>query len=1123
MRKYLLTVMITLAFIANAKAQTYQNVLDTVYARNVCIEDMVNNYVSNTDRPEYDKKGNLVKPETGSNSWIRYLSTWPTGTRKLAYYVHMPAGHARADMLITTRANQTPTVHVNFIDPVTNDTLYKDDILIPEPGKKQTVECLPDINIEKDGWYRLDFYCENGNDYLGRFDYITFQRESKDAICTPRIYSALATYLNSWRTSNTAAPAGASYDCVYLEVQAPEDEESINSYISTMNLLGGYLGIQSCLNGDLTPRNYFKDYWHNVIFSMWDNGDTDKTPYLPEYLRSGGFDKHEMVKFNRFGNEGTGIQAMKGNGDWWQPGKWVQMLFTCRPEDITVTLQDQAGNDSITLLYNNTIVSLWYKMSDETEWTYHATLRKSGMGNYVDTWGAFLENWSPTAGQFKRTALFRNCYLHSIASGKWYNCNTTTTGFYYDRNRLRADLRDRRLDMEFGVKDDNKTVYMSAGGFFTMHNGVNKTISVPLATSDECVDTIDLNVMRRRVDQAIVHYEDSVMIKRVTDAIRSIDKMKEIAKEVVDGVDKFNGYRKADAQALIDAYDDGNCTSISVLRNALRNLAGSAEPLKYSSVLRKENIGTFRAYQLYQATGEGVVAGTTVDGVNTLRAVNSENKNAVEAAKEFVPVYDPMANWVVLRFEEDDTYYLYNIGLGKYLDMSQATLLGNKPVAVEISKATRGFSIKQGSWYLSVTPTSSAATITRARSAGLSSYFELRDNITEQPSDEYIYNLIDQTKMYNDLMAELSDVSDILSLPEGVVGSLADAADRAKLEQAYNGGDLNAGEAAAVIEMLKQMKRIEFAPEKVVYRVRSASSGNKSKPYMTMNDDLTLSITSADNGNASQLWRFVRSGEGYLIYSQGKGLGEIALSNSKRVTATDEPVVAYLTDLGNAHFTITGAANSAYSIGTSSTNLSTASSRNERAQWFLEPVATYEVTSNAGGFASLCVDFDVILPDDVTAYVATSVTADGVLKLEQLESNQLETGKPVLLFGAPNSVFALNAAAPFLTSMMEMSMLRGTLLSETVEQGSVYTLAAEGSEAFMQPLAQSVLPANEVYVPVDDVPVGLAKLTFDFDPTGIFSLPAQASSAKTYDVQGRQVGELTKGILIRDGKKHVNR
>ena len=47
-----------------------------------------------------------------------------------------------------------------------------------------------------------------------------------------------------------------------------------------------------------------------ALFSAWDNGDTDKNPNLPSYLRSGAIDNNTDVKISRFGNEGTGIQSM---------------------------------------------------------------------------------------------------------------------------------------------------------------------------------------------------------------------------------------------------------------------------------------------------------------------------------------------------------------------------------------------------------------------------------------------------------------------------------------------------------------------------------------------------------------------------------------------------------------------------------------------------------------------------------------------------------------------------------------------------------------------------------------------------------------------------------------------
>lgn len=1132
MKKFLLSSLCALLAAVSMSAQNYQAIPDTVYARNACLER--DNWLENTDRPEYDKQGRLKKTPGESdsstkNTW-RYYLTWPSGNTTVAYYVHVPEGHFKADMVISTKTGKTATVKTKFIDPETQQVLYSADLQLNQPGAKQTVECVPDMVITRDAWYRLEFYCENGSSLLDRFDYVLCYHESKTAVCTPRIYSAIATYLNSWKSTNAEAPSGASYDFVYLEVQAPEGQEHINSYISTMNLLGGYLGIQSCLNQN--SRNYFGDYWRNVIFSMWDNGDVDKTPYLPDYLRSGGFDKNEHVVFNRFGNEGTGIQAMKGEASWWEPGKWVQMLFTCRPEDITVTIEDDNGQEQ-TFTYNNTLVTLWYKMEDQDEWIYQATLRKSGLGNYVDTWGSFLENWVPTAGQFQRTAVFRNCYLHSIASNKWYHCNRASSGVYYDPSRLRSDLRDRRIDMNWGVWDeDPSAIYMTAGGYVNMHDCVMRTYDVPLSQDQACVDTIDTHRLLKRVDQAVKNYYTNTVMEERISASGNVTGLKALMKQLLDEADHFNGYRSEDLAGLQDLYENGSGT-FAIQKMQLRNITSNKMPLIYSTVQRMENIGTYRAYVLHHPQGMGDVIAAEIDGVRTLAAANSTTLRATEQAKQFLPVTDNAGNWVIIRPDKGSTYYLYNIGLGKFLNLDNASFLSNQAVPVEIAYSNgNGFSFKQNGNYLSITPTSATATITKSRTLNSSCYFDLRDNITMQPTDDFINGIIEKTLQAGDFNALIEEVNAVLELPEGVVGSIADPETLAILKDAVNGGDITYEELA---ELLHNAARVPFEPATTLYRIRSSARTYMARPYITLGDNTDLTLAPLNPQNAGQIWQFRQEGEGYRLTTQAVGVQPLPNLTGQTVVVEEDPGVTYLVDLGGSHFALCGSQSNTFGIYASNSTLKTGSISTANGQWFLEPATTFQVSFDANGLASFCADFDMALTADIKAFTATNVSVDGEVTIEPVDGANIPASTPVLLASTPETsglltvgiVEAATAPADATPSTAPKAtangLLKGTYQTAAVEANTAYLLQPDKAEKPQFALsAATTVPANTAYLAVGDVPAALQTLTIGNLPDGIRAIHGSASSqGKAYDLQGRRTEHPNKGIVIQDGKKVV--
>ncbi len=87
----------------------------------------------------------------------------------------------------------------------------------------------------------------------------------------------------------------------------------------SIGLMRLYMGIQ--VNG---PDR------HDVIFSVWDNGDTDIDPNLAEHLKSGTLDSDEDIAIERFGNEGIGSKVFKQD-DYWVPGEFVQFICNARP------------------------------------------------------------------------------------------------------------------------------------------------------------------------------------------------------------------------------------------------------------------------------------------------------------------------------------------------------------------------------------------------------------------------------------------------------------------------------------------------------------------------------------------------------------------------------------------------------------------------------------------------------------------------------------------------------------------------------------------------------------------------------------------------------------------------
>lgn len=715
---------VSLSFSTVTTAQTYKEDVDTIWgAYNVkLVKGKSVNFPSTT-------RGELY-------SWPTYTQNGKDRTVTLAYYVHLPTGKVNGTAYLTAKSGVNTHVKFRLINPVNNDTLIAEDHTLT-PGEENKVNVVKDYDVATDGWYRLEYSPYNGDvpkseglvsgtTLISKFRYTLFQRESDDAIVLPWIYSSLSTYMNQFSTTDSDAPTGASYDWCYMEIFVPKEYERGNTYWSCMNLLGGYLGIQTGQRNDPFTDGSFVN--RTSIFSMWDNGDTSITPDLPDYMRSGAMDYDDpSITITHYDNEGSGTHTHLDHT--WESGKWVQILFNCRPENTTVTLQDANGAD-YDIKYGNTVVSFWWKQEDEDAWHYLSTLRKAGESEYVDSWLAFIENWNTHEGTEKRRAFYRNAYKHSIASGKWYYCNKAYVSKYDDTSRYRKDKRDRREDIGYGLGETldpamKNTFYMETGGFDQRNDWKNKWLQLPMVDDNTAVDTINIDALFARVKRAMLNNK-AVEIKQ--DLGSTNDSVMATAKLIIDNANQFNFYPAEDIAEIQQLYNSclSNTSQISALRTAIETLCTTVMPLKYGSAANLNSIGTRRAYQLYNGHGYGIVCGGSNGSSMTVQ--------------EKVDVTDPLNNWIIVRNEANRTYQLYNIGLKKYLDLSKSNHLSDNPKEVTISTNGTYFSFKQGSLYLSITQDKSSIEATTSTSQR--SWFALYDNIASEPTQELADELL---------------------------------------------------------------------------------------------------------------------------------------------------------------------------------------------------------------------------------------------------------------------------------------------------------------------------------------------------------------------------------------------
>ena len=375
---------------------------------------------------------------------VLYSTTWPESGYVPVLYIHFPVGTFQV-----TSANDA-AVRVNVRDASTGI-----DVATNRSARNFS------FTSAEEGWYR--FQLTGGTPGVTVLKDFTVSSNNASGT-NSNVYmagwrSAPSLHISGFGSSDTSLPSGNAFDWIYDEVMLPPDADYYGTYVEAFGFNGGYIGIQN--NGSNGGTDF-----RTVIFSSWDNGDTEADPDLADFKRSGivATGEAEHITAERFGGEGTGCHIMM-NGKLWKPGKWVRFLLNTRPEQITLS-------DGTT--YNNTLLSAWYWAEGvDTEWHYIGTLRQAGTTNYFGSgFNAFLEEYTRgnnSQGCAIHKAYYRRIFTRSMQSGSWYNRNQ----FIWSHTDGGTD-DGARNDWYQSAYDDfegEPAIYMQSGGYTDKYEG----------------------------------------------------------------------------------------------------------------------------------------------------------------------------------------------------------------------------------------------------------------------------------------------------------------------------------------------------------------------------------------------------------------------------------------------------------------------------------------------------------------------------------------------------------------------------------------------------------------------------------------------------------------------------
>lgn len=476
MKKQILFLMLAQLLWVGVSAQTYQSEPDKMWGRYVYREHANGDYIDA-----------LTQNST-------YTSLPSSADYVLAYYYRIPSGHVRADMFWRPKIARQAKLYVTVSYPQTGQILYHDSIIGPMGASSQEIstDLFGDINFPADDFYRVELRTDNWSNFTS-INYFNYYHENELPVLIPRNFGGTSAYLGSWSSSHPDAPSGRAYDWAYIESLCEKGNQYQGTYYMTMGNHTFYMGMQT--NGRVSEDVFNR----NVLFSIWDDGNTD-LGYVPEWRQSKVLKGNNQAVQTHAGGEGSSASVMfQNNPIWWADGHWVQFLLNTRPMTTPITLKAQDGSDS-TFNYGYTVMTAWYKLDTMPDWRYMATIRAAGICEDLDGWYQFIEPFTSAAGQKRHRVYHRHGALRSANSGRWYNANKIGIG--YDGNVV---YRDYHCDFGRGASQKYDNCFRLEMGGYT-HQEDSSEI-VPLAKDMSFVDTINLDRLTLQVDSAL-HRDD---------------------------------------------------------------------------------------------------------------------------------------------------------------------------------------------------------------------------------------------------------------------------------------------------------------------------------------------------------------------------------------------------------------------------------------------------------------------------------------------------------------------------------------------------------------------------------------------------------------------------------------
>lgn len=254
-----------------------------------------------------------------------------------------------------------------------------------------------------------------------------------------------------------SVPRDRKLQYAYSELTVPEGMDPIGSYFMANGFGQGYFGMQ--VNSPSERR---------VLFSVWSPYKTDNPRDIPADQRIQLLGQGDGVHIGQFGNEGSGGQSYMQYP--WVAGRTYRFLTEVKPVSET-----------------ETAYTCWFGDKAKDEWRLVASFKRPKTKTYLTGFHSFLENFSPSFGQFERKVDYGNIWVVD-REGQWHSCDSAS--FSVDA----TGGRGQRLDFAGGSEGNH--FFLRNCGFFSETTKPGSRFQVTPASKTR--PEVDLDALPRK-------------------------------------------------------------------------------------------------------------------------------------------------------------------------------------------------------------------------------------------------------------------------------------------------------------------------------------------------------------------------------------------------------------------------------------------------------------------------------------------------------------------------------------------------------------------------------------------------------------------------------------------------